>query len=92
MFHEDFVKIIPKILNKKGILNAGGKIQTIYDFAKKSNPMVKKKSGRKVFPPNPSMNISKMKKFIQFYIYFFYKDLILPKHKKKFLRNSTISI
>ena len=64
MFHEDFVKIIPKILNKKGILNAGGKIQTIYDFAKKSNPMVKKKSGRKVFPPNPSMNISKMKKFI----------------------------
>ena len=35
MFHEDFVKIIPKILNKKGILNAGGKIQTIYDFAKK---------------------------------------------------------
>ena len=36
----------------------------IYDFAKKSNPMVKKKSGRKVFPPNPSMNISKMKKFI----------------------------
>ena len=64
MFHEDFVKIISKILNKKGILNVGGKTQTIYDFAKKSNPMVKKKSGRKVFPPNPSMNISKMKKFI----------------------------
>ena len=64
MFHEYFVKIIPKILNKKGILNAGGKIQTIYDFAKKSNPMVKKKSGKKVFPPNPSMNISKIKKFI----------------------------
>ena len=65
MFHEDFVKIIPKILNKKGILNAGGKIQTIYDFAKKSNPMVKKKSGRKVFPPNPSMNISKLRKVIK---------------------------
>ena len=35
MFHDDFAKIIPKILNKKGILNVGGKIQTIYEFAKK---------------------------------------------------------
>ena len=64
MFHEDFVKIIPKILNKKGILNIGGKIQTIYNFAKKSNPKVKKKSGKKIFPPNPSMNISKLRKII----------------------------
>ena len=64
MFHEDFVKIIPKILNKKGILNIGGKIQTIYNFAKKNNPKVKKKSGKKIFPPNPSMNISKLRKII----------------------------
>ena len=71
MFHEDFVKIIPKILNKKGILNIGGKTQTIYEFAKKNNPNVKKKSGKKIFPPNPSMNISKLKKITQTYIYFF---------------------
>ena len=64
MFHEDFVKIIPKILNKIGILNIGGKIQTIYNFAKKNNPKVKKKSGKKIFPPNPSMNISKLRKII----------------------------
>tara|TARA_B100001121_G_scaffold253309_1_gene230043 strand:- start:8 stop:712 length:705 start_codon:yes stop_codon:yes gene_type:complete len=64
MFHEDVVKIIPKLLNKKGILNIGGKIQTIYNFAKKSNPKVKKKSGKKIFPPNPSMNISILKKII----------------------------
>jgi len=64
MFHEDFAKIIPKILNKKGVLNIGGKIQTIYNFAKKSNPNVKGKSGKKIFPPNPSMNISKLKKII----------------------------
>ena len=49
-------------MNKKGILNIGGKIQTIYEFAKKNNPNVKKKSGKKIFPPNPSMNISKLKK------------------------------
>ena len=36
----------------------------LYMNLQKSNPMVEKKSGRKVFPPNPSMNISKMKKFI----------------------------
>ena len=42
MFHEDVATIIPKILNKKGIINIGGKIQTIYNFAKKSNPKVKK--------------------------------------------------
>ena len=35
MFHDDFVKIIPKILNKKGTINIGGKIQSIYEFAKK---------------------------------------------------------
>ena len=64
MFHDDFAKIIPKILNKKGILNVGGKIQTIYEFAKKNNPHVKKKSGKKIFPPNPSMNISKLRKII----------------------------
>ena len=64
MFHDDLIKIIPKILNKKGIINVGGKIQTIYEFAKKNNPSVMKKSGKKIFPPNPSMNISKLKKII----------------------------
>ncbi len=63
MFHEDFIKILPKILNKKGILNIGGKLQTVYNFAKKTNPNVRKISGRKIFPLNPSMNISKLKKF-----------------------------
>jgi len=64
MFHEDVVRIIPKILDKKGTINIGGKIQTIYNFAKKNNPKVKKKSGKKIFPPNPSMNISKLRKII----------------------------
>ncbi len=64
MFHEDFIKILPKILNKKGVLNIGGKIQTIYEFARNNNPNVKKKSGKKIFPPYPSMNISKLKKII----------------------------
>ena len=64
IFHEDVAKFVPKILNKKGILNVGGKIQSVYNFAKKYNKFIKKTSGRKVFPPNPSMNSSKLKKII----------------------------
>tara|TARA_B100001996_G_C18210177_1_gene419574 strand:- start:39 stop:548 length:510 start_codon:yes stop_codon:yes gene_type:complete len=65
IFHEEVAKIIPKILDKKGILNIGGKIQSIYSFAKKSNKNVKKISGKKLFPKNPSMNIDKLKKIMK---------------------------
>ena len=65
IFHDQIAKILPKILTKKGILNIGGKIQTVYDFAKKTKKDVKKSSGRKLFPPNPSMNISKFKKIMK---------------------------
>ena len=62
IFHDEVAKIIPKILNIKGILNIGGKIQSVYNFAKKTNKNVKKISGKKLFPLNPSMNVSKLKK------------------------------
>ena len=65
MFHEEVVKIIPKILNKTGILNVGGKIQSVYSFAKKTNKNVKKKSGKKLFPKNVSMNVGKLNKIMK---------------------------
>jgi len=69
MFHEDLAKILPKLLNKKGIINVGGKTQTVYNFAKKFNPNLKKISAKKLlrnkFPLNPSMNINKLKKIIK---------------------------
>ena len=65
MFHEDVVKIIPKILNKTGVLNIGGKIQSIYSFAKKTNKDVKKKSGKKLFPKNVSMNVERLNKIMK---------------------------
>ena len=68
IFHEDVAKIIPKILNKKGILNVGGITQSVYRFAKKYNKNIKKVSARKKmgkkFPLNISMNISKLKKVL----------------------------
>jgi dTDP-4-dehydrorhamnose reductase len=63
MFHEELANILIKLINKKGILNIGGKIQTVYDFAKKHNKDVKKTSARKMlgkkYPLNQSMNILK---------------------------------
>ena len=65
IFHEEVVKIIPKILNKTGIINVGGKIQSVYSFAKKTKNDVKKKSGKKLLPKNVSMNVGKLKKIMK---------------------------
>ena len=64
MFQDEVAKIIPKILNKRGIINIGGKIQSVYDFAKITKKDVIRSSGKKIFPGNPSMNISKLKKIL----------------------------
>ena len=48
MFHEDLVKILPKIIKKKGILNVGGKTKSVYDFAKSKNFNVKIKAKKKI--------------------------------------------
>ena len=64
IFQEDVAKMIPKLLNKKGIVNIGGKTQSVYNFAKKYNKKIKKMSGKKIFPPNPSMNLAKLKKIL----------------------------
>ena len=64
IFQEDVAKMIPKLLSKKGIINIGGKTQSVYDFAKKYNGKIKKISGKKDFPPNPSMSLVKLKKIL----------------------------
>ena len=64
IFQEDVAKMIPKLLNKKGIINIGGKTQSVYNFAKKYNKKIKKTSGKKIFPRNPSMNLTKLKKIL----------------------------
>ena len=69
MFQENLAKNLFKLINLKGIINVGGKIQSVYNFAKKHNPQVKKifasKSQQKYFPLNSAMNISKFKKIIK---------------------------
>ena len=67
MFHDDLVKMLPKILKQKGILNVGGRSQSVYSFAKKNNSKVKKIRAKKVldFPLNQTMNLAKLKKIIR---------------------------
>ena len=64
IFHEDLVKILPKVISKKGILNIGGKTQSVYKFAKKTNPFVKgiRATKSSKLPLNQTMNINLLKK------------------------------
>ena len=65
----DAARIILKLLNKKGIINVGGKIQTAYNFAKKLNPKVKKakinSQIKHLIETNTSMNTNKLKRLIK---------------------------
>ena len=65
IFQEDAAKIILKVLNKKGILNIGGKSQTIYNFAKKYNKGIKKIFSKGEFPLRTDMNLGKLKKTLK---------------------------
>ena len=66
IYHKDLVKILLKLINKKGIINLGGPTQSVYNFAKKKNPYIKKITAKKIrglnFPLNSSMNLKKLKK------------------------------
>ena len=66
MFHEDLVNILPKIIHKKGILNVGGKTQSVYNFAKKTNRSVRGMWAKKYLklPLNQTMDINLLKKII----------------------------
>ena len=66
MFHEDLVKILPKIIDQKGILNVGGPTQSVFNFAKKTKKNIKRISGKKSssLPLNQTMNLKKLKKIL----------------------------
>ena len=68
IFHEDFVKIFLKIIDQKGIINIGGPISSIYNFAKRYNPNIKKKVIKNMHklkvPLNSSMSLKKLKSLL----------------------------
>ena len=69
LYHEDVVKILFKILNKRGVVNVGGKAQFIYNFAKKDNPDLKKQflrnKSKHEIPIDSSINLLKLRKILK---------------------------
>lgn len=67
MYHEDLVKILPKIINEKGIINVGGKAQSVYNFAKSRGLNIKKTKllDTKNLPLKQDMSLKKLKKIIK---------------------------
>ena len=68
IFHDEVVKILPLFYNSHGIVNIGGKSQSVYSFAKKYNPNVKgvilRNAKNLNLKLNATMNTDKMKKII----------------------------
>ena len=65
IFHEDLAKLLIKVIKKKGTFNLGGPTKTVYNFAKKYNPKVKKIYNKNIYPVKPFMNLNKLKKIIK---------------------------
>ena len=67
LFHEDLVEILPKLINKTGVINVGGKSQSIYSFAKTFNKQVKgiKLPKKNNLPLNQTMNLNKLNKILK---------------------------
>ena len=65
IYHEQFAKILVKVLKLKGVINIGGKSQTIYQFAKKNRKNVKKTKSRGELPLNMNMNLKKLNKLLK---------------------------
>ncbi len=61
IFHDQFAKMFIKVLKYKGVLNIGGKTQTIYKFAKKNNKDIVGKKSKGELPLKIFMNLSKFR-------------------------------
>ena len=68
IYHDEFINIFLKIINQKGIINIGGPTSSVYNFAKISNPKIKKKILRNnkipKMPLKASMNLKKLNSII----------------------------
>ncbi len=68
MYIEDAAKITLQLLDENGIINVGGKSQSVYDFVKETNPNIQPITLSEISDVNMatdcSMDTKKMKKAI----------------------------
>ena len=65
IFHDEFIKILLKVLKFKGILNIGGKSQTIFQFAKKYKKNVKRTVSNGALPSCVYMGLDKVNRLLE---------------------------
>ena len=68
MYQEEVATLLFKLLGRRGILNIGGKKQSVYNFVKLDNKKIKKsflpKNSKNGLPFDSSTNILKLKKIL----------------------------
>ena len=68
-YHKEIANILFKLLNIKGIVNLGGKSQTVYNFTKSKKIKTKKISAKKImgnkYPLKQDMNLNKLKSILK---------------------------
>ena len=62
IYHKDFIPILFRIINKKGIINVGTKSQTIFNFVKKDKKNIIKSKSKGIMPKRVDMNLGKLVK------------------------------
>ena len=70
LYHDEVLKLLPRLLNKKGVINVGSSSNSIFKFARKTNKKVKlitfhQKSSDLKIPVNSSININKLRKILK---------------------------
>ena len=65
IYHDEFIRIFLKIINKKGVINIGGKAQSIHKFVKKTNKKIKKIYSKGELPLKMDMKLNKLHKYIK---------------------------
>ncbi len=65
IYHKDFIPILFKILQKKGVINVGGKTKSVFEFAKKENKNIIKIKSKGVMPKRIDMNLNKLSSIIK---------------------------
>ena len=65
IYHKDFLPILFKLISRKGVINVGGKTQSVYKFSSKNNNKIKKIKSNGVMPKRLDMNLKKLYKILK---------------------------
>lgn len=69
LYNDDAASLILQLLDEEGVINVGGKAQSVYDFAKQDSPEIGRIRSTEIsdvkIAPDTTMNVKKLKGLIQ---------------------------